>query len=132
MNADLSEAFGSELVLVGASDTDGLLAYVRRLANFLEQAPGVELSDVSFTCARDYAANRGAALEIVASNVADLRARLISAAARIADGAARVRDKSCTYYFYTILSTHKTSAPSTLYPLFFYLSYKITFLIGTS
>ena len=99
MNADLSEAFGSELVLVGAADTDGLLAYVRRLVNFLEQAPGVELSDVAFTCSRDYAANRGTALAVVASTVADLRARFASAASRIADGAARVRDKSGTYYF---------------------------------
>ena len=99
MNAEPGGALGTELVLVGAADTAGLLASIRRLVLFLEQAPGVELSDVAYTCARDYAANRGASIAVVASSVMGLRARLVSAEARIAADAARVRDKSGTYYF---------------------------------
>ena len=54
---------------------------------------------MSFTCARDYAANHGASLAVVVSTMAGLRARLVSAEARIAADAVRVRDKSGTYYF---------------------------------
>lgn len=98
MSAEPGGFAGSELVLLGASDAAGLLASVRRLVHFLEQAPGAELSDVAYTCARDYAADHGASIAIIASSAAGLRARLVSAEARIADGAARVRDKSGTYY----------------------------------
>ena len=42
MSAEPREG-GSELVLLGASDTAGLLASIRRLVHFLEQAPGVSL-----------------------------------------------------------------------------------------
>ena len=55
MSAEPGGAVGSELVLLGASDTAGLLASVRRLKHFVEQAPGANLSDVAFTCARDSA-----------------------------------------------------------------------------
>ena len=99
MSAEPGGAVGSELVLLSASDTAGLLASVRRLKHFVEQAPGANLSDVSFTCARDYAANHGASLAMVVSTMAGLRARLVSAEARIAADAVRVRDKSGTYYF---------------------------------
>ena len=99
MSAEPGGAVGSELVLLSASDTAGLLASVRRLKHFVEQAPGANLSDVSFTCARDYAANHGASLAVVVSTMAGLRARLVSAEARIAADAVRVRDKSGTYYF---------------------------------
>ena len=49
MSAEPGGAVGSELVLLSASDTAGLLASVRRLKHFVEQAPGANLSDVSFT-----------------------------------------------------------------------------------
>ena len=48
MNAEPGGALGTELVLVGAADTAGLLASIRRLVLFLEQAPGVEISDVAY------------------------------------------------------------------------------------
>ena len=99
MNVDLSESFGSELVLLGAADADGLLECIRKVVGFLDQTSGVDLSDIAFTCSRNYVANRGATLAVVASTTGDLRSRLVSAAARIADGAERVRDKSGTYYF---------------------------------
>ena len=99
MSADLSEAFGSELVLLSAPDDDALLDEAGRLVHFLEQAPSVELSDVAYTCARKFSGGAAAILAIVTSSIADLRSRLASATARIAAGAERVRDKSGTYYF---------------------------------
>ena len=99
MSAVPGGTLGSELVLVGAADTAGLLASVRRLVHFLEQAPGADITDVAYTCARDYGAERGATLAVVTSSVAGLRARLVSAESRIAADAPRVRDKSGTYYF---------------------------------
>ena len=99
MNTDLSEAFGSELVLLGAADDDALAAAADRLVRFLDQAPGVPLSDVAYTCAKAFPQNRQAVLAFVTHSTADLRGRLVSAAGRIRGGCARVRDKSGTYYF---------------------------------
>ncbi len=99
MNADLSEAFGSELVLLGAADDAALADAADALVRFLDQAPGVPLRDVAYTCARRFPESRTAVLSIVARSAGELRARLISAAGRIRGGTARVRDKSGTYYF---------------------------------
>ncbi|MGN0846601.1 MAG: 4'-phosphopantetheinyl transferase superfamily protein [Kiritimatiellia bacterium] len=99
MNADLSEAFGSELVLLGAADDAALAALADRLVRFLDQAPGVPLRDVAYTCAKAFPENRAAVLAVVARSVADLRGRLVAVAGRIRGGAARVRDKSGSYYF---------------------------------
>ena len=103
MSADLSESFGSELVLLSAVDDAALVEEAGRLAHFLEQAPAAELSDVAYTCARNFSSTGTAVLAIVTSSVAGLRSRLVSASARIAGGAERVRDKSGTYYFRTHL-----------------------------
>ena len=99
MSADLSEAFGSEVVLLSAADDATLVEEAERLAHFLEQAPSIELSDVAYTCAKRFSGGDAAVLAIVTSHVAGLRNRLVSAAGRIAGGAERVRDKSGTYYF---------------------------------
>ena len=99
MNADLSEAFGSELLLLGAADDAALADAADRLVRFLDQAPGVPLRDVAFTCAKTFPDNRGAVLALVVKSVGDLRGRLVAAANRIRGGAARIRDKSGTYYF---------------------------------
>lgn len=99
MNADLSEAFGSELVLLGAVDDTALADAADRLVRFLDQAPGVPLRDVAFTCAKIFPANNRAVLALVVKSVADLRGRLVAAANRVRGGAARIRDKSGTYYF---------------------------------
>ena len=93
MNADLSEAFGSELVLLGAADDAALADAADALVRFLDQAPGVPLRDVAYTCARRFPESRTAVLSIVARSAGELRARLISAAGRIRGGTARVRDK---------------------------------------
>ena len=103
MSADLSEAFGSEVVLLSAADDAALVEKAGRLAHFLEQAPAAELSDVAYTCARDFSGNGTSVLAVVTSSVAGLRSRLVSASTRIAAGAERVRDKSGTYYFRTHL-----------------------------
>ena len=86
----------TELVLVSAPDEAGLVAEAKRLAAFLDRAPGATLADVAYTCSL----SRGAStLAIVAADTASLRARLLSAASRLAGGAARLRDRSGTYYF---------------------------------
>ncbi len=99
MNADLSEAFGSELVLLGAADDAVLADAADRLVRFIDQAPGVQLRDIAYTCAKAFPENRVAVLAVVTRSVGELRGRLVSAAGRIRGGAARVRDKSGTYYF---------------------------------
>ena len=97
MSVDLSEAFGSEVVLLSAADDAALAEEAGRLAHFLEQAPAAELSDVAYTCARNFSGAGTAVLAIVTSSTAELRSRLVSASTRIAAGAERVRDKSGTY-----------------------------------
>ena len=99
MNADLSEAFGSELVLLGAADDAALADAADRLVNYLEQAPSAPLRDVAYTCARRFPEERTAVLAVVARTAGELRSRLVAASARIRGGTARIRDKSGTYYF---------------------------------
>ena len=99
MNSELSEAFGSELVLLGAADDTALADAADRLVQFLDQAPGVPLRDVAYTCTRKFPESRTAVLAVVARSVSELRGRLVSAATRIRSGAARIRDRSGTYYF---------------------------------
>ena len=87
----------TELVLVSAADEASLVAEVNRLVGFLDRVPDVALADVAYTCSL----RRGArTLAIIASDVASLRARLVSAVGRLAGGQVRrLRDKSGTYYF---------------------------------
>ena len=99
MNTDLSEAVGSELVLLGGADAVALADAADRVVRFLDQAPGVSLRDVAYSCAKGFPACHAAALSVVAHSTADLRGRLAAAATRIRGGAARIRDKSGTYYF---------------------------------
>ena len=99
MNADLSEAVGSELVLLGGADDGALADAAERVVRFLDQAPGAPLRDVAYTCARAFPESRKAVLAVVAQSADGLRSRLASAADRIRGGAARIRDKSGTYYF---------------------------------
>ena len=87
----------TELVIVRAEDDAALVAEAKRLVGFLDRVPDVPLVDVAYTCAL----RRGAcALAVIAHDVASLRARLASAAARIGSGGVkRLRDKNGTYYF---------------------------------
>ena len=99
MKSDLSESFNTELVLLGAADDAALAEAAERLVHFLDQAPGVPLKDVAFTCTKKFPAAHTAVLAIVARTQTDLRARLVSAATRIRGGTTRIRDRSGTYYF---------------------------------
>ena len=85
----------SELVLIRASDRESLAALVVSISNFLEQAPSASLRDVAYTCTKT---TGPAVLAVVTHSTEDLRARLALAASRMASGAARIRDKSGTYY----------------------------------
>ncbi len=99
MIADLSEAFGSELILLGAASDAALADAADRLVRFLDQAPGVALRDIAYTCSKNFPAERTAVLALVVRSAGDLRSRLVSAAERIRLGTARIRDRSGTYYF---------------------------------
>ncbi|MGN0852315.1 MAG: 4'-phosphopantetheinyl transferase superfamily protein [Kiritimatiellia bacterium] len=100
MSADFSESFGSELVLLGADSVAQLAQDAKGLIAFLDQVSSVELRDVAYTCARKFGPGQAAVLAIVASDTAELRGRLASAAARLADERTeRIRDRSGTYFF---------------------------------
>ena len=86
----------TELVLIRAEDDAALLRRINDLSVFLARVSDVKLADVAFTLAQSRGA---AALAIIAGDVPELRARLDSARSRIASGAARLRDKSGTYWF---------------------------------
>ena len=86
----------TELVLIHAEDDAALVRRMDELAVFLSRVSEVKLADVAFTLAH----GKGpAALAIIARDVPELRARLGSARSRIVSGAARLADKSGTYWF---------------------------------
>ena len=95
MTAEFGAAGRCELVLVSAADDEALVGEISRLVAFLDRLPDVPLADVAYTCSLT---NGPAVLALVVSSVNELRARLFSARSRIAAGAARIRDKSGTYY----------------------------------
>jgi len=87
----------TELVIVRAADEAALVAESRRIVGFLDRVPNASLTDVAYTCTFLEGEH---VLAIVAESTADLRARLASAADRIALGTVkRIRDKSGTYWF---------------------------------
>ena len=96
MTAEFGATGRSELVLVSAADDEALVGEISRLVAFLDRLPDVPLADVAYTCSLT---SGPAVLALVVSSVNELRARLFSARSRIAAGAARIRDKSGTYYF---------------------------------
>ena len=85
----------SELVIVRAPDAEGLVAALRHLERFLEQAPSTPLKDFAYTCSQ---MKGDAAIAFVTQSIEGLRGRLALAASRLASGATRIRDKSGTYY----------------------------------
>ncbi len=85
-----------ELVVVSAPDDAALAAEASRIVAFIDRMPDASLTDVAYTCALSHGP---AVLALVVSSVQELRARLASARDRILSGAARIRDKSGTYYF---------------------------------
>ena len=90
----------TELVVISAADDAALQAEISRVIAYLDRVPDVSLADVAYTCSL---ADGPAVLSVVADSVSDLRARLASACGRIAEGQARIRDRSGTYYYRTRL-----------------------------
>ena len=86
----------TELVILSADGEDALLAEISRLVAFIDRMPDARLIDIAYTAGLSRGASR---IAVVASSCADLRQRLASATARISQGAARLRDKSGTYWF---------------------------------
>ena len=86
----------TELVLVSAADETALAAEIGRIVAYLDRVGDAALADVAYTCAL---AHEPAVLAVVADSTAELRARLVSARARLASGGCgRLRDRSGTYY----------------------------------
>ena len=98
MSDHLYDAFDSELVLVGAPSPEALGKEIARLVGFLDQVPDAPLEDVAYTAALA-ARGQPCIVAVVTDTIADLRERLKTVAARLADGAGKVKDKSGSYYF---------------------------------
>ena len=87
----------SELVRVCAADDAALVSEIRRIVGFIDRVPEASLMDIAYTCSR---LSGESVLAIITDSTADLRARLSSAADRIASPATRrIRDKGGTYFF---------------------------------
>ncbi len=97
-NKHLYDAFDSELCLIGAGNTQELAEQMQMLVNFIDQAPGVLLEDIAYTCACS-ARGKPAILAVVAATPAELRDRLVLALDKIKNNARKIRDRSGTYYF---------------------------------
>ena len=79
----------SELVIVRAADEEALAREIARLVAFLDRVPDVPLVDVAYTCSFGTGES---VIAVIASDVASLRARLASAATRLAGAVKRIRD----------------------------------------
>ncbi|MCR5413147.1 MAG: 4'-phosphopantetheinyl transferase superfamily protein [Kiritimatiellae bacterium] len=95
MTEEQSRGGPTELVVVSAADDAALAEELQRIVKFIDRVPDASLLDIAYTCAL---VKGRARVAFVASSTADLRARLDSARSRIESGAARLRDKSGTYY----------------------------------
>ena len=97
-----ASAGNSELVILSAADDSALCGEIDRLLAFANRIPDARLVDIAYTCSLKTGPS---ALAVVAGSVAELRARLATARARIASpSVARIRDKSGTYYSRTHLT----------------------------
>jgi len=92
------DLFENELCLIGAASDAALAREVQSLLHTLEHTPNLALRDVAFTLAHT-ARGMPAVLAIVAANIPDLCERLRIAKAKLAEHAARIRDKAGMFYF---------------------------------
>ena len=96
MTADFGTTGGSELVIVSAADDAALAAEASRIVSYIDRVPSASIADIAYTCSLSHG---DAVLALVVSSTHELRERLASARDRICAGAAKIRDKSGTYYF---------------------------------
>lgn len=96
-NQYLYDSYDSELVVIGAPDAQELPERVQRVLRFIEGIPTLSLKDLAFTCAREAHGEREA-IALVVTSITDLRDRLRLAQRKLANNAARIRDRSGTYY----------------------------------
>jgi phosphopantetheinyl transferase/malonyl CoA-acyl carrier protein transacylase len=94
----LHSLFENELCLIGAESDDALAGTVQTLCHTLEHTPGLALADVAFSLAHG-ARGMPAVLAIVAADLPDLCTRLAVAREKLAQRAARIRDKAGMFYF---------------------------------
>ena len=94
----LYDPFDSELCLIGAESAAKLGEEIDRIINFIDQASGVLLEDIAYTCAQS-ACGMPVILAVVALNPTDLRDRLILANTKVKNSVKRIKDRSGTYYF---------------------------------
>ena len=85
----------TELFILRAEGAEALAYEAKRYTAFIDRVSDVALVDLAYTASLSKGEST---LAIIASSVQDLRSRLASAASRIESGAARLRDKSGTYW----------------------------------
>ncbi|HTU89483.1 MAG TPA: acyltransferase domain-containing protein, partial [Gemmataceae bacterium] len=89
----------SEVFVLRGDDRSELRQRVQALADFLARTPGVELKDLAFTLNATLAPG-GSRLAVVAESAADLQARLVRAAERLADPRCnQIKDTRGSYFF---------------------------------
>ncbi len=94
----LYDPFDSELCLISAKNPADLAEEIKRIINFIDQAPDVLLEDIAYTCAAS-ARSMPVVLSVVASSTLDLRDHLTLALNKINKNVKRIKDRTGTYYF---------------------------------
>ncbi len=94
------ERWDSEVLLLQAADREGLIEEIDRLVAQVDRAPEATLRDVAYTVNVAARGERGASrLGVVASDLADLRAKLSRARQRLLEPRRRaIRDVTGLYY----------------------------------
>ncbi|MDB5592195.1 acyltransferase domain-containing protein [Enterovirga sp.] len=105
----------SELFLLRGPDRRALIDAVRRLQDFLQTDPGVNLKDLAFTLNTAPAGPGSACLALVAGSAEQLQARLASAAGRLADPE-RTQIKDAAGIYYVDRPLHPEGSLALLFP----------------
>jgi malonyl CoA-acyl carrier protein transacylase/phosphopantetheinyl transferase (holo-ACP synthase) len=92
-----AHVWDNELFIIRGEDLKDLSKRLQHLINFLEVTPNVVLKDLAFTLNTSTASSNGSTLAVIGG--ADLRAKLIRAAERLADPACQqIHDITGIYY----------------------------------
>lgn len=97
MTGATAETAATELVVISADTEQALVDEVSLVMQYVDKVPDATLMDIAYTCSLVHGRY---VLAVIASSPRDLFARLASARNRLELGtAARIKDKSGTYYF---------------------------------